>query len=367
MQSLTNGVYSLLLGGEGEATGAALPPPMQPMQPMQPPSTTPTPTSCGGNPGVPTFVVLGPGDGTRGGAEVALDASKAAMQEAARNRNRRTCVLLTTPATPPAVEEAMQAWLAAEREKELETYQKSGREPPTAVIPRVTPERASFSNGYNAVEALAKEPVAHVQVDPPRTVSLNTSRPTMLVITNCGSTFRNTAPPPNVMPVAKAAEEGMRALGATLRGVLSTSFSGRELTGTVLGVFQRARDAGILRMICWHRQEDAAKPGAMPVLLYTAVSEEYAQFAAGDRPARPTWKPRWYVHEQIALGAPIEVALDEMTPLDRDAWRETLGVRAWLPPAPGRDAAENILLGMRDDDNLRGLEVAVAEDRLVFL
>ena len=103
MQSLTNGVYSLLLGGEGEATGAALPPPMQPMQPMQPPSTTPTPTSCGGNPGVPTFVVLGPGDGSVACLDECLAMAEPMVREATSNLNRVTVVLLKTSTTPAAL------------------------------------------------------------------------------------------------------------------------------------------------------------------------------------------------------------------------------------------------------------------------
>ena len=359
MQSLTNGVYSLLLGGDGEEpTGSKLPPPLQPMA-----------TACSGNPGVPTFVVLGPGDGTREGARVALDASDRVMQEAARNRNRRTCVLLKTPMTPPVVEETMSRWLAAERENEVGNYQRRDEEPPSAVVPEIVFTSKIFSRGYNSVVAEAKEEVAHVEVDPPRNVRMNTGRPAILVITSCNTTFKSTAPPRNVAPLPKTAEEGMRALGATLRGVLSTTFSGRELTGTVLGVFhQRSprHGPGLLRLICWHGPEDAATPGATPVLLYTAVSEAYAQFAAGDRPLRPTWKPRWYTKEEIAFGSPIEVDLNEMAPLDRDAWREKLGVRAWLPPVKGREASEKIIVGMRDEDNLRGLGVGVAHDRLFF-
>ena len=42
------------------------------------------------------------------------------------------------------------------------------------------------------------------------------------------------------------------------------------------------------------------------------------------------------------------------------------GVRAWLPPAEGR-AADTIVVGTRDEDNLRGLDVAVSQDKLFFV
>ncbi len=351
MQSITNGVYSLLLGAEGgDATGSKLPPPLQPM-----------PTACSGNPGVPTHVVLGPGDGTAEGAKVALELSNRVFVEAAKNKNRRTCVLLKTPMTPPAVEETMKTWIAAEAANEASNFRARGETPPTPVAPKAVFEREEFSRGYNAVVALAKNRVSHVEVGV-RTIDLNTGRPTLLVVTSCGSTFRKTAPPQNLIPLPKHAEEGMRALAATLRGVLSTTFDGRELTGTVLGVFQR--DASLLRLICWHGQEDAS--GATPVLLYTAVAEAYAQHAAGNRRMRPTWNPRWYTREQVALGPSIAVSLDEMSPLDQEVWREKLGVRAWLPPAEGR-AADTIVVGTRDEDNLRGLDVAVSQDKLFFV
>ena len=100
---------------------------------------------------------------TREGARVALDASDRVMQEAARNRNRRTCVLLKTPMTPPVVEETMSRWLAAERENEVGNYHRRDEEPPSAVVPEIVFSSKIFSRGYNSVVAEAKEEVAHVE------------------------------------------------------------------------------------------------------------------------------------------------------------------------------------------------------------
>ena len=341
MQSLTNGVYSLLLGAEGEA-GAALPPPMRPTS-TPTPTPTPTPTGCG-RPGVRTLILLGPGAGTLPGVERALALASGVAAKARESQNDVRCVLLKTPETPVSLEERVKAYFAG-----------------TDVAASAETERCDVGKGYAALKMVADKRVPAVAFDAEtRTLQLNTGELSVVVATFCRTTYRLTAPPESVVPSASVAEEGLRALGATLRGVLSTAFSGRKLRGTAVGVVER--DDELMRMIYWQEGED---PGS-PVVLYTVVSEAYAQYAGrklARRAAAGAW-PRWHTTSALRVGAAIQPGVDEMAPLDQAATREKLGVRAWFAPT-GR-SEQTVVVRARDEDNLAGRDVRVEGTALVF-
>ena len=351
MQSITSGVYSLLVGADAaDGASPALPPPLQPMQPMQPeraakPTATatpaPAPTGCGMS-GIPTRIVLGPGDGSVACLDECLAIAEPMVREATSNLNRVTVVLLKASSTPAALEEHLRLHF-------------QGTTTATATMRRV---QIGAKREHSAVTAEAEEKVAFAVADG-RTIVMHTGRPCVLLVTDCSRTYYATAPTPSVVPLPRDAEEGYQALAATLRGILSGKFAGRDLQGTALGTFGRGDEA--MRLLSWHQAAEGARP--VPVLLM-AVSEAYAQHAAGAKPRQPSGKPWFHVTSVVDLGDPIPVSVDGMPTLDQSVWQERLGVRAWLP-ASGR-SRERLQVAARDDDNLVGLSVGIAHDKLVF-
>jgi len=354
MQSITSGVYSLLVGGDAsDGATPSLPPPMQPertanaMAPMAPtaptPPTPPTPAATGcGVSGIPTRIVLGPGDGSVACLEECLAIADPMVREANANRNRVTVVLLKATTTPVALEEHLRLHF-------------EGTSTATAAMRKV---QIGKKREHTAVEADADEDAVFAVADG-RTVPMNTGRPCVLLVTDCSMTYYATAPAPSAIPLARDAEEGYQALVATLRGILTGRAVGRDLQGTALGTF--VRDDVAMRLISWHEGAEAARP--VPAL-YMAVSEAYAQHAAGGKPRRPTAKPWFHITGVVYLGDAIPVSVDGMPALDQPVWQERLGVRAWFP-APGR-SRERLQMATRDDDNLVGRNVGIAHDKLVF-
>ena len=197
-------------------------------------------------------------------------------------------MLLKTPETPVSLEERVKAYFAG-----------------TDVAASAETERCDVGKGYAALKMVADKRVPAVAFDAEtRTLQLNTGELSVVVATFCRTTYRLTAPPESVVPSASVAEEGLRALGATLRGVLSTAFSGRKLRGTAVGIVER--DDEQMRMIYWQEGED---PGS-PVVLYTVVSEAYAQYAGRKLPRRAAagaW-PRWHTTSASASARPSSPA-----------------------------------------------------------
>ena len=99
MQSITSGVYSLLVGadatdGASPSLPSSLPPPMLPTQPERTAKpAAPAPTGCGVS-GIPTRIVLGPGDGSVACLDECLAMAEPMVREATSNLNRVTVVLL---------------------------------------------------------------------------------------------------------------------------------------------------------------------------------------------------------------------------------------------------------------------------------
>ena len=348
MQSITSGVYSLLVGADA-ADGASpslpsLPPPMLPTQPertAKPAAPAPAPTGCGVS-GIPTRIVLGPGDGSVACLDECLAMAEPMVRKATSNLNRVTVVLLKTSTTPAALEEHLRLHF-------------QGTTTATATMRKV---QIGAKREHSTVTAEAEEEVAFALADG-RTIAMHTGRPCVLLVTNCSQTYNATAPLPSAVPLPRDAEEGYQALAATLRGILSGKFAGRDLQGTALGTFGRGDES--MRLLSWHQAAEDVR--SVPVLLM-AVSEAYAQYAAGAKPRRPTAIPWFHVTSVVDLGDPIPVSVEGMPALDQPVWQERLGVRAWLP-ATGR-SRERLQVAARDDDNLVGLSVGIAQDKLVF-
>ena len=316
MQSITSGVYSLLVGGDAsDGATPSLPPPMQPertanaMAPTPPTPPTPAATGCGVS-GIPTRIVLGPGDGSVACLEECLAIADPMVREANANRNRVTVVLLKATTTPVALEEHLRLHF-------------QGTSTATAAMRKV---QIGKKREHTAVEADADEDAVFAVADG-RTVPMNTGRPCVLLVTDCSMTYYATAPAPSAIPLARDAEEGYQALVATLRGILTGRAVGRDLQGTALGTF--VRDDVAMRLISWHEGAEAARP--VPAL-YMAVSEAYAQHAAGGKPRRPTAKPWFHITGVVYLGDAIPVSVDGMPALDQPVWQER---RACVAPRPG--------------------------------
>ena len=350
MQSITSGVYSLLVG-EGDAGGgnAQLPPPLTPAKPKRAPPPAPAPTSCPQRDGTPaaTRIILGPGDGTMRTVDALEKIARPMVNVANGNGNRVTVVLLKAPETTPMME--------AQVRKMFETSVAE-----VVALPKIV---INAKSEFAAVVATA-DTLESYAIPEGRAVSMNTGRPCVLVVTDCYSTYSATAPALGRVSLPRDAEEGYRALMATLDGILaSPTFAGRDLAGTALGTF--VRNDVQMRLIGWNGRTDGTDD--VQPLLYTAVSEAYAQRAGGvmfggTRPRRATTKPWFTITASVFLGDAIPLYVRDMPALDRDAWHERIGVRAWLADVQG----EQLDHAVRDDDNLVGLSVGVSEDRLVF-
>ena len=175
------------------------------------------------------------------------------------NGNRVTVVLLKAPETTPMME--------AQVRKMFETSVAEVVAMPKIVI--------NAKSEFAAVVATA-DTLESYAIPDGRAVSMNTGRPCVLVVTDCYSTYSATAPPLGRVSLPRDAEEGYRALMATLDGILaSPTFAGRDLAGTALGTF--VRNDVQMRLIGWNGRTDGTDD--VQPLLYTAVSEAYAQRA----------------------------------------------------------------------------------------
>ena len=146
MQSITNGVYSLLLGAEG-GDATELQAPAAAAAHANRVQRQPRRAHARRSRGRATERQRVP----RWPSEL----SNRVFVEAAKNKNRRTCVLLKTPMTPPAVEETMKTWIAAETANEASNFRARGETPPTPVTPKLS---LSAKNSAGATMRWSRSP-----------------------------------------------------------------------------------------------------------------------------------------------------------------------------------------------------------------
>ena len=199
-----------------------------------------------------------------------------------------------------------------------------------------------------------------------RAIEMTTRAPCMLFATECPRVYARMRPAVNTNAEEALAEKGYSQLLATLEGIVnSKQLAKTKVFGTMLGVYtaepRHGEEPQLMRLVCWRTADCETK-------LYTAVSEDFAQWAAPNPVTRRApGAPMFTTVSLIDVGKAIKPSFDKLPLLDQRNLEDELGPRAWKPPEGEGGVKERLVVYAADTDNLYGRSVKIEQSKLVFV
>lgn len=353
MNSITQGVYSLLVGDDAPATN--LPPPLQPhstaASTTATPALVPTPAPTGCMFAAKTWAIFA---GMQNEADLVACLQEATPILKAATKPPKTLSMIWLHAGSPPSRSLKDAFTAAAK-------QQNAKDENLTEYTIAEGEMSQISaSASSATQFLA------LSGDLKRAIEMTTRAPCMLFATECSRVYATMRPEVNTNAEETLAEKGYSQLLATLEGIVnSKQLANTKVFGTMLGVYpaepRHSEEPQLMRLVCWRTANCEIK-------LYTAVSEDFAQWAAPNPVTRrATASPMFTTVSLIDVGEAIKPSFDKLPPLDQRNMEDEHGPRAWKPPEGEGGVKARLVVYAADTDNLYGRSVKIEQSKLVFV